>query len=152
MKIIVKRIDVESFEDKDIFESLFKEYLSGSSLTLDLNVINQLFLLPYFHGFVSFVDQEPSGFGVCFESFSTYRAQKVMNIHDFMISDKFQGKGVGKTLLDGIEKYCRDNGFLKITLEVGDDNVAAKKLYSSRNYEDYRVVLKGQLHWQKYLN
>ncbi len=44
------------------------------------------------------------------------------------------------------------NDYLKITLEVGDDNVAAKKLYSSLDYEDYRVVLKGQQHWQKYLN
>ncbi|MBE5187122.1 GNAT family N-acetyltransferase, partial [Vibrio parahaemolyticus] len=54
--------------------------------------------------------------------------------------------------LNGVEQYCRDNDYLKITLEVGDDNVAAKKLYSSLDYEDYRVVLKGQQHWQKYLN
>ncbi|NMT18107.1 GNAT family N-acetyltransferase, partial [Vibrio parahaemolyticus] len=52
----------------------------------------------------------------------------------------------------GVEQYCRDNDYLKITLEVGDDNVVAKKLYSSLDYEDYRVVLKGQQHWQKYLN
>ena len=37
----------------------------------------------------------------------------------------------GKAQLNGIEQYCRDNDYLKITLEVGDDNVAAKKLYSS---------------------
>ncbi|MBE4408318.1 GNAT family N-acetyltransferase, partial [Vibrio parahaemolyticus] len=34
----------------------------------------------------------------------------------------------------------------------GDDNVAAKKLYSSLDYKDYRVVSKGQQHWQKYLS
>ena len=57
-----------------------------------------------------------------------------------------------KAQLNGIEQYCRDNDYFKITLEVGDDNFTAKKLYSSLDHEDYRVVLKGQQHWQKYLN
>ncbi|KZC46946.1 acetyltransferase, gnat family [Vibrio alginolyticus] len=152
MEITIRRIETESIEDKSTFETMFKGYLSGFSVELDLSVIAQLFALPFFHGFISFVDNKPAGLAVCFESFSTYRAQRVMNIHDFMVSDSFRGKGVGKAQLNGIEQYCRDNGYLKITLEVGDDNVAAKKLYSSLDYEDYRVVLKGQQHWQKYLS
>ncbi|EGQ9764617.1 GNAT family N-acetyltransferase [Vibrio alginolyticus] len=152
MGITIRRIETESIEDKSIFETLFKEYLSGFSVELDLSVIARLFTLPYFHGFISFVGNKPAGFAVCFESFSTYRAQRVMNIHDFMVSDSFRGKGVGKVQLNGIEQYCRDNDYLKITLEVGDDNVAAKKLYSSLDYKDYRIVLKGQQHWQKYLS
>ncbi|MEF1330643.1 GNAT family N-acetyltransferase [Vibrio sp. M260121] len=152
MEITIRRIETESLEDKGIFEALFREYLSGFTVELDLSVIAQLFALPYFHGFISVVDDKPAGFVVCFESFSTYRAQRVMNIHDFMVSGNFRGKGVGKAQLNGIERYCRDNDYLKITLEVGDDNVAAKKLYNSLGYEDYRVVLKGQQHWQKYLN
>ncbi|EPW7071616.1 N-acetyltransferase family protein [Vibrio parahaemolyticus] len=152
MEITIRRIETESIEDKSILETLFKEYLSGFSVELDLSVIAQLFTLPYFHGFISFVDNKPAGFAVCFESFSTYRAQRVMNIHDFMVSDSFRGKGVGKVQLNSIEQYCRDNDYLKITLEVGDDNVAAKKLYSSLDYKDYGVVSKGQQHWQKYLS
>ncbi|TOF33653.1 GNAT family N-acetyltransferase [Vibrio parahaemolyticus] len=152
MEITIRRIETESIEDKSIFEAMFKEYLSGFSVELDLSVIAQLFALPFFHGFISFVDNKPAGLAVFFESFSAYRAQRVMNIHDFMVLDSFRGKGVGKAQLNGIEQYCRDNDYLKITLEVGDDNVAAKKLYSSLDYEDYRVVLKGQQHWQKYLS
>ncbi|HHG3514802.1 TPA: N-acetyltransferase family protein [Vibrio parahaemolyticus] len=152
MEITIRRIETESIEDKGIFEALFREYLSEFSVELDLSVIAQLFSLPYFHGFISFVDDKPAGFVVCFESFSTYRAQRVMNIHDFMVLDNFRSKGVGNAQMNGIEQYCRDNDYLKITLEVGDDNVAAKKLYSSLDYEDYRVALKGQQHWQKYLN
>ncbi|WP_413113583.1 GNAT family N-acetyltransferase [Thaumasiovibrio sp. DFM-14] len=152
MEILIRRLETESNEDKGIFESLFSEYLSGLSVELDPTVISQLFALSYFYGFISFVDNQPAGFAVCFESFSTYRAQRVMNIHDFMVSDSFRGQGVGKEQLNGIEQYCRDNGYFKITLEVGDDNVAAKKLYSSCDYVDYRVALKGQQHWQKHLN
>ena len=97
MEITIRRIETESVEDKSIFETLFKEYLSGFSVELDLSVIARLFALPYFHGFISFVDNKPAGFAACFESFSTYRAQRVMNIHDFMVSDNFRGKGVGQS-------------------------------------------------------
>ncbi|USD64069.1 GNAT family N-acetyltransferase [Vibrio sp. SCSIO 43136] len=152
MEISIKRIDTGNAEEQQIFEGLFSDYVAGSTLEVDSNVVNQLFALPYFHGFVSSVDSKPAGFAVCFESFSTYRAQRVMNIHDFMVLDNFRGKGVGKAQLDGIERYCREHDYLKITLEVGEDNLAAKKLYSSCDYEDYRVVLKAQQHWQKYLN
>ncbi|NAW86894.1 GNAT family N-acetyltransferase [Photobacterium halotolerans] len=152
MEISVKHIEAGNSEYQGQFESLFREYLSGFSMAFDPAAIEQLFTLPYFHGFMSFIDDKPAGFAVCFESFSTYRMQRVMNIHDFMVANRCRGQGLGKAQLHAIEQYCRDNHYLKITLEVDDDNVAAKKLYRSCQYEDYRVVLKGQQHWQKYLN
>ena len=147
----VVRIDVASTEQCSQFEILFNEYSPGLSADIEFHVIKQLFDLPYFHGFICFVDNVPAGFAVCFESYSTYRAKKVLNIHDFMVSSSYRGKGMGKALLKGIEQYCCDHEYLKITLEVDEDNIAAQKLYSSCDYEDYQVVLKGLLHWQKYL-
>ncbi|MBE4112218.1 GNAT family N-acetyltransferase, partial [Vibrio parahaemolyticus] len=64
MEITIRRIETESIEDKSILETPFKEYLSGFSVELDLSVIAQLFTLPYFHGFISFVDNKPAGFAV----------------------------------------------------------------------------------------
>nr|WP_225506381.1 hypothetical protein [Vibrio vulnificus] len=60
MEITIRRIETESVEDKGIFEALFREYLSELSVELDLAVIAQLFSLPYFHGFISFVDNKPA--------------------------------------------------------------------------------------------
>ncbi|MFM4826915.1 hypothetical protein ACEUDJ_19050 [Aeromonas bivalvium] len=81
MKITIRRTETESIEDKGIFETLFREYLFGFSVELDPPVIAQLFSLPYFHGFISFVNNKPDGFAVCFESFSTYRAQRVVTLN-----------------------------------------------------------------------
>ncbi|MGI2879064.1 GNAT family N-acetyltransferase, partial [Vibrio alginolyticus] len=39
MEITIRRIKTESIEDKGIFETLFREYLSGFSVELDLSVI-----------------------------------------------------------------------------------------------------------------
>jgi len=151
MDISVKRIEIGNDEHQEMFKSLFNEYASELPAEIGTTVVNQLFALSYFHGFISFVDNKPAGFAVCFESFSTYRAKKIINIHDFMVSDSYRGKGLGKAQLNGIELYCRENNYVKITLEVDDDNVAAKNLYSSCGYEDFRVVLKDLHHWQKYL-
>ncbi|SGZ01322.1 Acetyltransferase, gnat family [Moritella viscosa] len=151
MSTFIKYIEVDNLEHREALELLFQEYSSGVSATIDSTIVNQLFALPYFHGFLCFTGNKPLGFAVCFESYSTYRARKVLNIHDFMISSNSRGKGLGKLLLKGIEAYCRENDYLKITLEVDDDNLVAKQLYGSCDYEDYQVALMGLNHWQKYL-
>ncbi|HIF5585247.1 TPA: GNAT family N-acetyltransferase [Vibrio parahaemolyticus] len=151
MSTEIKYIEVNNLEHRKTLEALFREYSSDVSASIESTIVNQLFELPYFHGFLCLNDDVPLGFAVCFESFSTYRARKMLNIHDFMISSNARGQGLGKLLLGGIENYCSENDYLKITLEVDEENTVAKKLYSSLGYEDYQVVLKGLNHWQKYL-
>ncbi|WEM41306.1 GNAT family N-acetyltransferase [Photobacterium sp. DA100] len=151
MNTVTVNIDVDNREQGIQFEALFAEYAKANSVEIKPHVVKQLFRLPYFHGFICFVDNEPAGFAVCFESYSTYRAQKVLNIHDFMVSKAFRGKGIGHALLQGVEQYCASKGYLKITLEVDSDNIAATRLYKSCGYDDYQRAQKGLLHWQKYL-
>ncbi|MBV7298398.1 GNAT family N-acetyltransferase [Enterovibrio paralichthyis] len=151
MEISVTRIDKTNAEHERMFGVLFSEYMADEPVEFDLSVVRHLFTLPYFHGFMTFVDGQPAGCAVCFESYSTHSNKNVMNIHDFMVSGKFRGKGLGKAQLTGIEQYCRENNYVKITLEVAGDNEVAKKLYRSCEFEDFNVFLKDQLHWQKYL-
>ncbi len=144
-------LDVSNEAHRSQFKQLFDEYASSVSANLDPLITSKIYELPYFHGFLCLVEQKPAAFAVCFESFSTYRSKKVLNIHDFMVSLNHRGQGIGKILLDGIEQFCNHHDFLKITLEVDDNNIVAQKLYSSCNFQDHQVVLKGLLHWQKYL-
>lgn len=145
-------LGAEKSEHQANFERLFRDYSAALSVEVAPDLVSQLFQLPYFHGFIAMVGNMSAGFAVCFESYSTYRAKKVLNIHDFMVAKSFRGTGVGKELLQGIEAYARSNDYLKITLEVDDDNIAAKKLYQACQFEDHQVKLKGLLHWQKYLD
>ncbi|RKF17390.1 GNAT family N-acetyltransferase [Alginatibacterium sediminis] len=147
----IKYIEVGSLDHRNALDSLFQEYSSGVSASIDSTIVSQLLELPYFRGFLCFADNKPAGFAVCFESYSTYRARKVLNIHDFMVSNRYCGKGLAKSLLASIEQYCFENDYLKITLEVDDDNKIAQRLYESCGFEDFQVVLKGLNHWQKYL-
>lgn len=151
MNASIIHMDLNSSQYQEAFAILFDEYVSALSVEAKPEVVKQLFDLPYFHGFICFIDNQPAGFAVCFESYSTYRARKVLNIHDFMVSERYRGLGIGKQQLKTIEQYCREHDFLKITLEVDDENRAAQKLYSNCGFEDFQVTLKGLNHWQKYL-
>lgn len=147
----IKVVPVEKDKHYSLFQSLFEEYASDLCPETRTASLIQLFELPYFHGFICFVDNQPAACAVCYESFSTYRAMKMLNIHDFMVSGHYRGQGLGKILLQSIEQYCIENGYLKITLEVSDTNQVAQKLYHSCGFQDYQVKQQGSLHWQKYL-
>ncbi len=147
----IKVVPVEKDKHSTQFHQLFAEYAFDLSSEIRAASLTQLFELPYFHGFICFVDNQPAACAVCYESFSTYRAMKMLNIHDFMVSGQYRGQGLGKVLLQSIEQYCIENGYLKITLEVSEANSVAQKLYHSCGFQDYQVEQQGLLHWQKYL-
>ncbi len=144
--------DINNNKHREDIQKMFVEYASVSGSDIDEKLAEKLFELPYFKGFICYEDDVPFGFAVCYDSFSSYKCKQVLNIHDFMISSSHRGKGHGKILMRAIERFSHDNNYLKITLEVNESNLNAKKLYASFGFEDYRNTLKEQLHWQKYLS
>jgi len=147
----VTTLDTKNHQQRDDMQKLFIEYSAAADADIKTDIVDKLCELPYFTGFIAYLNNEPVGFTVCFESFSSYRCKKVLNIHDFMVSAKFRGLGYGKILLTAVEQFCIENDYLKITLEVDDTNHSAQRLYASCGFEDHQVVLKSLLHWQKYL-
>ena len=88
--------------------------------------------------FVIFIlnNQQIIGLATCFINFSTFKAKPYINIHDLIIDHHFRSKGFGKCLLQQIESIAKDRNYCKITLEVRDDNFAAKNLYSNLGFKD----------------
>lgn len=82
------------------------------------------------------VDQQIVGLATCFINFSTFQAKSYINIHDLIIQNDFRGKGLGRRLLQQIELIAKERKYYKITLEVREDNFAAKALYTELDFED----------------
>jgi len=82
------------------------------------------------------VDNSYVGMAICFFSFSTFHAMPLINIHDFMVCPEYRGRGIGKALLDEIERIAREKGCCKITLEVQENNTAARRLYGNFGFTD----------------
>ncbi len=92
------------------------------------NLVEELNEFPTAVSILAFDGNTPVGLANCFLGFSTFKAKRLMNIHDLAVIPPYRGKGVGEMLLGAVEKKSIQLGCCKITLEVRDDN-RAQKLY-----------------------
>jgi len=89
--------------------------------------------------FLAFEGEQPVGVAVCFIGFSTFAAEPLINIHDYMVLSGFRGKSVGRRLLEAIEGKARELGCCKVTLEVMDNNDRALRAYEAAGFMRYSL-------------
>lgn len=75
------------------------------------------------------------GMAICFLGFSTFNARPLINIHDFMVLEEYRLRGIGKALLEAVERIAGERGCCKITLEVQMKNEAARRIYQSFGFK-----------------
>ncbi len=75
------------------------------------------------------------GIAACFAGFSTFAARPLLNVHDIYVREDQQGRGIGRRLLEAVERAARAGGCCKITLEVMDANPKACELYQRCGFE-----------------
>jgi len=79
------------------------------------------------------------GIAVCFVGLSTFRARPVLNIHDLAVIPERRGQGIGHRLLQAAEREAARLGCCKITLEVQNSNLHARRIYERFGFEDFVV-------------
>lgn len=79
--------------------------------------------------FVAKIGEEIVGFIACHSEWEDYREGPVCEIHEFAVKEQFQGKGIGKALLERAIEYAKSKNHRKITLWVGEKNEKAINLY-----------------------
>ena len=78
--------------------------------------------------------EEPVGIAVCFRGFSTFAARPLMNIHDLAVLPGHRGAGIGRRLLEAVEKKARELDCCKLTLEVLENNTRARAIYEAAGF------------------
>ena len=104
------------------------------------NLVQKLAHRPTAFSVLAFVDGAPAGLINCFEGFSTFACQPLVNIHDVVVLPEYRGKQIGKLMLERVEKIALERGCCKLTLEVLQENGAAQKLYRKFGFADYRLA------------
>ncbi|ARP95345.1 GNAT family N-acetyltransferase [Bordetella genomosp. 13] len=94
---------------------------------------------PWAHALLARVDGEPAGLAVYFEGFSTFACKPLLNLHDFMVSERYRGLGIAQALLWALEQAALRLGCCKLTLEVLEGNLPARALYRKMGYEAYTL-------------
>jgi ribosomal protein S18 acetylase RimI-like enzyme len=75
-----------------------------------------------------------AGMAVCFIGFSTFKARRLLNIHDFILYKKFRKQGIGTWFLQKISEDISKQNYCRLTLEVRTDNYIAKKVYTKSGF------------------
>jgi GNAT superfamily N-acetyltransferase len=87
--------------------------------------------------FLAFDGDRPVGAAICFMGFSTFAAKPLINVHDLIVVKDLRGKGVGRGLLEAVERKARELGCCKLTLEVLDRNERALGTYTAFGFARY---------------
>jgi ribosomal protein S18 acetylase RimI-like enzyme len=56
------------------------------------------------------------------------------HISDLVVASEAEGRGVGRALLEGAERWARDAGYRLLSLNVFEENVRARRLYEGAGY------------------
>ncbi len=79
-------------------------------------------------------DGQAVGIATCFLGFSTFQARPLLNIHDFAVLPQERGGGLGKLLLKSVVEKATELGCCKVTLEVQENNLLARRLYEQTGF------------------
>ena len=122
--------------------------------TVNDNLVNTLATLPHALSIISYVDGVAAGLVNCFEGFSTFSCQPLINIHDVIVLQPYRTKGLSYRMLEKVEEIARTKGCCKLTLEVLTGNKIAQSAYHKFGFADYELdpAMGKALFWQKVLN
>ena len=57
------------------------------------------------------------------------------HLHRIVIAERYRGKGFGSSLIESLRTRARESGLRRLSLKVGEDNSAAKRLYTRLGFD-----------------
>lgn len=84
---------------------------------------------PIWKSFVAEVDQQIVGFALFYIRYSTWKGCRLY-LEDFIITENFRGKGIGKKLFESIIQEAKENKYNGLVWQVLDWNEPAINFYN----------------------
>ena len=140
-----------------LLDSYSRDPMGGSkglADTVKQNLPSELAKLPYAFSLLCYADGAAAGLVNCFEAFSTFACQPLINIHDIVVIEEFRGRGISQLLLTKVEAIARQKGCAKLTLEVLAGNAVAQRSYTKFGFSSYELdpEVGSAMFWQKSLS
>jgi ribosomal protein S18 acetylase RimI-like enzyme len=146
MSITTRRVNYQDATDRAALCSLLNVYAQdpmggGAPLAAEplARLCNDLAQRPFAFSFIAWRGSEPVGLANCFEGYSTFKAQPLINIHDLAVHPSARGQGVGQALMQAVEQEAKARKACKITLEVLSGNAVALKSYTRFGFAGYQL-------------
>lgn len=161
----VVAVDYKNPAHREAFIRLLDHYArdpmgGGEALDAELmqSLPDKLAELSVAHSWLAWIEQEDGGqraVGLmnAFQTFSTFAAAPILNIHDLVVEAEYRGRGISTRLFDAAEQFAIQQGYCKLTLEVLSNNLKAQQAYRRIGFSPYQLDPKAgeALFWQKTL-
>ena len=143
MPIKIVECDFRNLDHRESFVILLNEYIKddmgGGKIIKGprkKKILREMNQHPSRLVFFALLEGAFVGMIVCFWGYSTFRVCPLLNVHDLIVLPDYRQKGIGRKLMEAVEKKARLLGCGKITLEVRYDNKQGRQLYSSLDYKE----------------
>ena len=144
--ITVRRVNYQDPTDRAALCAMLNSYAldpMGGGQALDeknlARLCDDLATKPFAFSFLAWQGADAVGLANCFEGYSTFKAQPLINIHDLAVHPSARGRGVGQALMQAVQTEAAARGACKITLEVLSGNTVALKSYERFGFAAYQL-------------
>jgi len=108
------------------------EKLAHTCVADDESVAENLFgANPAAEVVLAFIGDEPAGFALYFENYSTHLSRRGMHLEDLYVREPLRGKGIGKLLLSHLASVAVERGYGRMEWAVLRWNESAIKVYNA---------------------
>lgn len=80
---------------------------------------------------LAFIGEEPAGFALFFENYSTHLSRRGMYLEDLYVREHLRGRGVGKLLLSKLASIALERGYGRMEWAVLRWNESAIRVYDA---------------------
>ena len=84
---------------------------------------------------LAFAGDEPAGFALWFQSYSTFLAKPGLYLEDLFVYPQYRGRGLGRRLLQHLARVAIERGYGRVEWSVLDWNADAIRFYRSLGAE-----------------
>lgn len=133
MSVIIR---AATFKDLPFVHNLVRELAiyekEENEFTATLEMYENDFTENVFQSIIADVNGEIVGMVLYYLTYSTWKG-RMMYLEDFVVSEKFRGKGIGKLLYDAFIQEAKDKSCLLAKWQVLDWNEPAVQFYTQNN-------------------
>ncbi len=84
--------------------------------------------------FVAFDGKRPVGF-IVVQPDCRFQGEQIPEIHELVVDPAYQGRGIGKLLMETALNHLKEKGFTKVALWVGEKNEDARRFYERLGFK-----------------
>jgi len=113
---------------------IFKEVFENTDTMPSKEYLSKLLQNPNFFVLVASVDSRIVGGLSVYVLHSYYAEKPVAYIYDVGILPQYQRQGIGKSLMEFLIQFCRENGFREAYVEAETEDLDAVNFYRITNF------------------